>query len=117
LAVCGSRRQLLQFWVAVAFILERSLERYFPNLTASLNERFPVDRQRRIFVGIAIIAFVYANFRAFDDVQTKLDAIRDQPSESRWPALTVKRSGGTKIEAEIASLSGLRRRVRDGQLL
>src|SRR3981081_2323115 len=77
-----------QFWVAIAFMLERSLERYFPDLTAPLNERFPLNRRRRIFVGIALIAFVYANFRAFDDVQTKLDAIRDQPSESRWPALT-----------------------------
>ena len=85
-----------QFWVAIAFMLERSLERYFPDLTAPLNERFPLNRRRRIFVGIALIAFVYANFRAFDDVQTKLDAIRDQPSESRWPALTANEAAALK---------------------
>jgi len=82
-------------------MLERSLERYFPDLTAPLNERFPLNRRRRIFVGIALIAFVYANFRAFDDVQTKLDAIRDQPSESRWPALTANEAAAltSKLKA------------------
>jgi len=82
-------------------MLERSFERYFPHLAAPLDERFQVDRRRKIFVGIAIIAFVYANFRAFDDVQTRLDAIRDQPS--RWLALTANEAAALKSKLRALS--------------
>jgi hypothetical protein len=78
-----------QFWVAVAFMTERSLERFLPKCAAALNVLLPVEGRRKLFIGIAIVAFVYANFRAFDDVSTKLDeATRNQGAENRWPGLT-----------------------------
>jgi hypothetical protein len=55
-----------QFWVAVAFMIERSMERFFPKRAAALNVLLPVEGRRKLFIGIAIVAFVYANFRAFD---------------------------------------------------
>jgi hypothetical protein len=43
-----------------------------------------------LFVGIATVAFVYANFRAFDDLNTKQIDARNSPGESayRWSALS-----------------------------
>jgi hypothetical protein len=59
-----------------------------PRLAAPLNVRFPLERRRPLFVAIAIFAFVYANFRVFDDVSTKLDEAnrRGGNSEALWPA-------------------------------
>ncbi|WP_316195837.1 MULTISPECIES: hypothetical protein [unclassified Bradyrhizobium] len=56
-----------QFWVAVAFFVERALDRYLPTLiSAKLNEIMPAGSRRLLFVWIAAIAFCYANFRAWD---------------------------------------------------
>jgi hypothetical protein len=60
-----------QFWVAVAFMLERSLERFLPSLSKKIDPYFTPSRRRRLFIWIAIIAFVYANFRAYDDVNAR----------------------------------------------
>jgi hypothetical protein len=56
-----------QFWVAVAFMLERSLERFLPDFSKRIDPYFTPLRRRQFFIWIAIIAFVYANFRAYDD--------------------------------------------------
>ena len=78
-----------QFWIAVAFMIERSLERFFPRRAAALNVLLPAERRRKLFIGIAIAAFVYANFRAFDNVSAKLEeANRTNGAENRWPVLT-----------------------------
>jgi hypothetical protein len=78
-----------QFWVAVAFMIERSMERFFPKRAAALNLLLPVEGRRKLFIGIAIVAFVYANFRAFDDVSSKLEeATRSNGAENRWSGLT-----------------------------
>jgi hypothetical protein len=78
-----------QFWVGVAFMLERSFERYFPTFGARLNLRFPQDRRRPLFIFIAMLAFMYANFRVFDDLSTKLEeAKHTSGSDDHWPALT-----------------------------
>jgi hypothetical protein len=61
-AVCG----YWQFWVAVAFFSERAVERFFPRAWSWAEPYLTHDRRRWLFVGVAIIAFVYANFRAYD---------------------------------------------------
>lgn len=55
-----------QFWVAMAFFGERALERFLPRLWSWAEPTITLERRRKFFVGIAITAFVYANFRAFD---------------------------------------------------
>jgi hypothetical protein len=55
-----------QSWVAVAFFAERAVERFFPTIWGRAEPYLTPQRRRRLFVGIAIIAFVWANFRAFD---------------------------------------------------
>jgi hypothetical protein len=55
-----------QFWVAVAFWAERAAERFFPRKWLWAEPILTPERRRRIFVGIAIFAFFYANFRAYD---------------------------------------------------
>jgi hypothetical protein len=91
-----------QFWIAVAFMLERSLERYFPQFTVPLNVRFPAERRRRIFIAIAVFAFVYANFKVFDDVNTKLEdanrANNHAGGAERWPALTTEEAAALRIK-------------------
>jgi hypothetical protein len=64
--------QYWQFWLAVAFMSERALERFFPRLWKRLDPYFTPERRRQFFVYIAIIAFAYGSFRAFDDVQIAL---------------------------------------------
>jgi hypothetical protein len=64
-----------QFWVAVAFWGERALERFFPRIWRWAEPNFTPERRRKFFVGIAIIAFVYANFRAFDHERSLRDEI------------------------------------------
>jgi hypothetical protein len=92
-----------QFWIGVAFMVERSFERYFPRFATSLNLRFPQERRRPLFVAIAIIAFVYANFRAFDDLGTQLEeAKRANSTEDRWSALT--NSQATALRASLREL-------------
>jgi hypothetical protein len=93
-----------QFWVAVAFMVERSFERYFPKLAAPLNARFPLERRRALFIAIAVAACVYANFRAFDDVSTRLEEANRTIShgvnlEGRWPALTGDEAAALRIKA------------------
>jgi hypothetical protein len=61
-----------QFWVAVAFMLERSLERYLPAFWSKVDLYLTQKRRRKVFVWIAAIAFLYANFRAYDDVNISL---------------------------------------------
>jgi hypothetical protein len=63
-----------QFWVAVGFWGERAVERFFPRIWRWAEPNFTPERRRRVFVGLAIIAFVYANFRAFDHERS----LRDQ---------------------------------------
>src|SRR5437588_9990054 len=61
------RYWVLAIWLAVAFMLERSLERYLPPAWIDrINEYLTPEKRRSLFIGIAIIAFLYANFRAFD---------------------------------------------------
>ncbi len=55
-----------QFWVAVAFMMERAFERYLPEVAGKVNPYFTPERRRRFFVWFGVAAFVYANFRAFD---------------------------------------------------
>lgn len=56
-----------QFWIAVAFWIERALERYLPtSTTKKFNELLPAARRRPLFLWIAAFAFCYANFRAWD---------------------------------------------------
>jgi hypothetical protein len=47
-------------------MIERSIERYFPSFWKWSEQYVTVEHRRRVFVAIAIAAFVYANFRAFD---------------------------------------------------
>jgi hypothetical protein len=61
-----------QFWVAVAFMIERSLERFLPNVSRRVDPYLTPSRRRTLFLWIAAIAFVYANFRAYDDVRAQL---------------------------------------------
>jgi hypothetical protein len=61
-----------QFWLAVAFMTERALERFFPTLAGKINPYLTSERRRTLFVWIGVIAFVYANFRAFDDESSRL---------------------------------------------
>jgi hypothetical protein len=56
-----------QFWIAVAFWGERALERFLPRYAKKLDPYLPPDGRRVLFIWIAIIAFVYANFRVWDD--------------------------------------------------
>jgi hypothetical protein len=89
-----------QFWVGVAFMVERSIERYFPTFGARLNLRFPLERRRPLILAITILAFVYANFRAFDDLSTKLEeAKRATSSEDRWSALTSDQAATLRAQA------------------
>jgi hypothetical protein len=89
-----------QFWVGVAFMVERSFERYFPTFGARLNLRFSQDRRRPLFVAIAILAFVYANFRAFDDLSIKLEEAKHASgSDDRWPALTSEQATALRSHA------------------
>jgi hypothetical protein len=60
-----------QFWVAVAFWGERAVERFFPTTWRWAEPIFTPDRRRRFFVWIAFIAFVYANFQAYDHERTQ----------------------------------------------
>ena len=70
-------------------MIERSIEGYFPNLVAPINNWLPPERRRRVFIAIAILAFVYANFRAFDDMSAKFEeANRRGGNEGRWAALS-----------------------------
>jgi hypothetical protein len=90
-----------QFWVAAAFMIERTFERYFPRLAAPINLRFPLERRRPLFIAVAIVAFVYANFRAFDDVSSKLEEANRTIShgvvpEERWPALTSEQAAALR---------------------
>jgi hypothetical protein len=55
-----------QFWVAVAFFAERVVERFFPRIWGRAEPYLTPEIRRRLFVGIAIIAFVWANYRAYD---------------------------------------------------
>jgi hypothetical protein len=55
-----------QFWVAVAFMIERSVERYFPSFWKWSERYLTIEHRRHVFIAIPIVAFVYANFRAFD---------------------------------------------------
>ena len=61
-----------QFWLAVAFMTERASERYFPNFLNKADIYLTPQHRRRLFVWIAAIAFLYANFRAYDDLGTRL---------------------------------------------
>jgi hypothetical protein len=63
-----------QFWVAVAFMMERALERFMPNLWKGLDPHWTPARRRQVFMWISAIAFLYANFRAYDDVSSQLRA-------------------------------------------
>jgi hypothetical protein len=54
-----------QFWVAVAFFAERAVERFFPGIWGWAEPYLTPEHRKRLFVWIAIIAFAYANFRAF----------------------------------------------------
>jgi hypothetical protein len=87
-----------QSWLAVAFMMERAFERYFPTLAAKINPYLTSERRRRFFVWIAIIAFVYANFRAFDDESDRL----------REAQRTIATSGQTRIEELQAQLNAVR---------
>jgi hypothetical protein len=72
-----------QFWVAVAFMMERAFERFCPTLAAKLNPYLTPDRRRRLFVWIGVLAFVYANFRAFDDENRRLREAQAFITESK----------------------------------
>jgi hypothetical protein len=65
-----------QFWVAVAFMIERSIERYFPNFAKRADSYLTPHHRRRLFIWIAAIAFLYANFRAYDDLSSKLQRLQ-----------------------------------------
>jgi len=73
-AVCG----YWQFWVAVAFFAERAAERFFPRSWSWAEPYLTHDRRRWAFLGIAIIAFVYANFRAFDAERSRNQTLAAQ---------------------------------------
>jgi hypothetical protein len=60
-----------QFWVAVAFFVERAVERFCPKIWRWAEPILTLERRRTLFVWIAVIAFGYANFRAFDHERTK----------------------------------------------
>lgn len=65
-----------QFWVAVAFMLERAAERYSIKFKNWADIYFPPDRRRVLFIWVAIIAFVYANFSAWNNERmAKEDAL------------------------------------------
>jgi hypothetical protein len=55
-----------QFWVAVAFFSERAVERFLPRTWGRAEPYLTPERRRWLFVGIAVITFIWANFRAFD---------------------------------------------------
>lgn len=60
-----------QFLVAVLLMIGRTTERLKPTLFAWADNYFSVDWRRRIFIWAAIGAFLWANFRAFDDAQSR----------------------------------------------
>jgi hypothetical protein len=60
-----------QFWVAVAFFAERVVERFFPKIWRWAEPHLSSEHRRKLFVCIAIIAFVYSNFRAFDSERSR----------------------------------------------
>lgn len=67
-----------QFWVAVALMIERATERLSPSWWKKVDKRFSAEWRRRLLVGIAIIAFLYANFRAFNDERDKAIAATNE---------------------------------------
>jgi hypothetical protein len=91
-----------QFWVAAAFMLERSLERFFPKFWSSVDPYLTPARRRKVFLWIAAIAFFYANFRVYDDVsalrktQVENADYRDQKEKT---LLAVKGVLGAAISA------------------
>ena len=74
--------QYWEFWLAVAFMSERALERFFPRVWKRLDPHFTPERRRQFFVYIAAIAFVYGSFRAFDDVSKELRDTRVQLNQA-----------------------------------
>jgi hypothetical protein len=91
-----------QFWVAVAFMIERSLERYLPNFTKWADPYLTPQFRRRLFFWIAFIAFLYANFRAYDDLASKLrkaQADQTQLEAREQTTLAVKSILGATISA------------------
>lgn len=91
-----------QFWVAVAFMIERSVERYFPNFAKRADPYLTPQVRRRWFVWIAAIAFLYANFRAYDDLASKLrntHADQTQLEAREQTILAVKSILGATISA------------------
>jgi hypothetical protein len=75
---CSTVGGYWQFWVAISFMAERVIERFFPRLWIRVEDGFPFDRRRRLFIFIAVVAFVYANFRAFDYERSANDILRTQ---------------------------------------
>jgi len=70
-----------QFWVAVAFSVECAAERFFPMIWQWAEPTLTPELRRRVFVWIAIIAFVYANFRAFDRERSLREEIVGAPNK------------------------------------
>lgn len=52
-------------------MLERATERFFPRFWARVDQHITSDGRRRLFIGIAIIFFVYANFKAWEQEHQK----------------------------------------------
>src|SRR6516225_1256847 len=67
-----------QFWVAVAFFAERAIERFVPGIWRWAEPHLTPEHRRRFFIWIAIIAFVYANFRAFDYERSRNQSLSAQ---------------------------------------
>jgi hypothetical protein len=67
-----------QFWVAVAFFAERAVERFLPTTWGRAEPYLTPERRRWLFVGIAVIAFIWANFRAFDAERSRNQTLAAQ---------------------------------------
>jgi hypothetical protein len=71
---------VIGYWqsvVAAAFMIERITERIWPAFwREKVDPIFTPDKRKTAFITIAVIAFLWGNFRAFDDERrNKEDAL------------------------------------------
>lgn len=73
------------FWGIGSFGLrspcERAIERFFPRLWKWAEPTFTPARRRIFFIWIAIAAFLYANFRAWDEERSKHAVLLLEPAK------------------------------------
>src|SRR5271154_4988627 len=85
----------LQWWggVAAVFFLMRLAPILFPSSGRAVEW---LQRERQVFLSLAMILFVVSNFRVFDQDQRDLRALRASPASSDWSTLPKCSTGGLR---------------------